>query len=196
MGHRAYFFASPRKNPLNLAKHKCLDILQIYVRRRDLDFSNSLITLSKHNAWDKEAMCGKHKGLEADSEWKMHKWRANVKVEFLSATWAQKLGSRVVKSKGWLIKRRGGEATAGVSSRRRFGEGGNKPSLHISPKNWKETQSCCLADKWWDFVSAEPSVIYPISLWTTEKITTFYPVKIILSIQTTEVSWIGSYPSW
>lgn len=131
-----HLLAKPRKTPLNLAELKCLDILQIYVCRRDLDFSNSLINLSKHDAGDKEAMCGKHEGLEADSGCKMHKWRANIKVDFVNATWT--LGSRVLKSKGWLIKWRGGKETAGVSSRRKCSGGQQAKCAHFPQElEWK-----------------------------------------------------------
>lgn len=61
-----------------------------------------------------------------------------MKLEFVSATWAQKLGSRVVKSKGWLIKRRGGEATAGVSSRRKFGEGATSQACTFPPRTGRK----------------------------------------------------------
>lgn len=57
-----------------------------------------------------------------------------MKMDFLSATWAQKLGSRVVKSKGCLIKWRGGEGTAGVSCRRKCREGGQQAKCAHLPQ--------------------------------------------------------------
>lgn len=53
-------------NLLNLFKCNSLRRLLIYTCRRDLDFSNILITLSKHYTGDREATRGKHKWLEED----------------------------------------------------------------------------------------------------------------------------------